>query len=120
VPSPAEQTPEDRERIARRIADVWNDDDVEAALACAHPEIELDFRDKVFFPASTSSTWAITASAAGGRRTGSRGSRDLRRLPPALHRPLQRDNRYSRCLVNRKVKVRLPVGTGWRTKYDRL
>jgi ketosteroid isomerase-like protein len=50
VPSPAEQTPEDRERIARRIADAWNDDDVEAALAYAHPEIELDFRDKVFFP----------------------------------------------------------------------
>jgi hypothetical protein len=33
---------------------------------------------------------------------------------------LQRGNRYSRCVVLRKVKVKLPVGTGWRTKNDRL
>jgi hypothetical protein len=50
VPSPAERTPEDRERIVRRIVDAWNDDDVGTALAYSHPEIELDFRDNVFFP----------------------------------------------------------------------
>jgi hypothetical protein len=41
-------------------------------------------------------------------------------LPPALIGTPQRRNRYSRGLVNRKVKVKLPVGTGWRMKYDRL
>jgi hypothetical protein len=33
---------------------------------------------------------------------------------------LQRGNRFSRCVVQRKVKVKLPVGSGWRTRTDRL
>lgn len=50
MPSQAEQTPGERAEIARRVAEAWNDDDVEAALAYAHPEVELDFRDSPFFP----------------------------------------------------------------------
>jgi ketosteroid isomerase-like protein len=50
VPSQAEQTPEERVEIARRIVEAWNDDDVEAAVELAHAEVELDFRGTLIFP----------------------------------------------------------------------
>jgi hypothetical protein len=33
---------------------------------------------------------------------------------------LQRGNKYSRCLVNKRVKVKLPVGAGWRVSFEPL
>ena len=33
---------------------------------------------------------------------------------------LQKGNKYSRCIVRKRIKVKVPAGTGWRHRYEPL
>ena len=33
---------------------------------------------------------------------------------------LEKGNKYSRCIVRERIKVKVPVGTGWRHHYEQL
>ncbi len=47
--SPAYSADDELLRLARGILEAWNEDDVEAALATADPEVFLDFRGALVF-----------------------------------------------------------------------